>query len=69
MPVLYTGTHRYDGLFEGPVSIETKIESVATSYTSERKDYSNSEGRRLLAHISNSIKIQRDDGPTLVTDR
>ena len=69
MPVLYTGTHRYDGLFEGPVSIETKIESVATSYTSERKDYSNSEGRRLLAHVSNSSKESNDAESAFVAGR
>ena len=41
-------------LFGVPVSTNTKIESVATSYKSERKDYSDSEGARLLAHVSNS---------------
>ena len=56
-------------MFEGPVSIKTENESVATSYTSERKDYSKSEGRRLLAHISNSSNTTIDAGPTSVTDR
>ena len=57
------------GLFEGPVQTKTENESVATSYTSERKDYSNSEGRRLLAHINNSSKAPNEPGPVFVTDR
>ena len=47
VPIAY----RYTVLFEGPVPNKNANESVATSYISERKDYSNSEGRRLLAHI------------------
>ena len=56
-------------MFEGPVPTKTENESVATSYTSERKDYSNSEGRRLLAHINNSSKAPNEPGPVFVTDR
>ena len=48
-------------LFEGPVQTKTENESVATSYTSER--------RRLLAHINNSSKAPNDAGPVFVTDR
>ena len=47
-------------MFEGPVPNKNPIESVATSYISERKDYSNSEGRRLLAHIFNSSNESND---------
>ena len=56
-------------LFEGPVSDKTKNESVATSYTSERKDYSNSEGRRLLAHINNSSNENNDTESAFVAGR
>ena len=56
-------------VFEGPVQTKTENESVATSYTSERKDYSNSEGRRLLAHINNSSKATNDVRPRFFTDR
>ena len=58
-----------DNLFEGPVSDKTKNESVATSYTSERKDYSNSEGRRLLAHINNSSNENNDTESAFVAGR
>ena len=53
-------------MFEGPVPTKTEKRS---SYTSERKDYSNSEGRRLLAHINNSSKATNEVGPRFVTDR
>ena len=44
----------HDDSFEGPVSTETANENVETSYASERKDYSNPIGKRLLEHMSNS---------------
>ena len=56
-------------MFEGPVPNKNPIESVATSYISERKDYSNSEGRRLLAHIFNSSNESNDAESTFVAGR
>lgn len=56
-------------VFEGPVPNKTANESVATSYISERKDYSNSEGRRLLAHINSSINESNDAETAFVAGR
>jgi len=56
-------------VFEGPVPNKNANESVATSYISERKDYSNSEGRRLLAHINSSINESNDAETAFVTGR
>jgi len=56
-------------MFEGPVPNKNANESVATSYISERKDYSNSEGRRLLAHINSSINESNDAETAFVTGR
>jgi hypothetical protein len=56
-------------MFEGPIPNKNTIESVATSYISERKDYSNSEGRRLLAHIFNSSNESNDSKLACVAGR
>ena len=57
---------------EGPVrpgSSKTKNASAATFYRSERRDYSNSEGRRLLAHINYSSNKNNDAESALVAGR
>ena len=57
-------------MFEGPVPNKNgKNESVTTSYTSERKDYPNSEGRRLLAHICKSSNESNDAESAFVAGR
>ena len=56
-------------VFEGPVPNKNTIESVAIPYISKRKDYSNSEGRRLLAHIFNSSNESNDAESAFVTGR
>jgi len=56
-------------MFEGPVPNKNKNESVATSNISERKDYSNSEGRRLLAHINSSSNEGNDIESAFVAGR
>ena len=56
-------------MFEGPVPNKTTNESVATFQTSERKDYSNSEGRRLLAHVNNSSNESNDKESAFVAGR
>jgi len=55
-------------LFEGPISNKTNNESV-TSCTSERRNYSNAEGRRLLAHIHNSSNENNDAASAIATGR
>ena len=56
-------------VFEGPVPSRTTNESVATFQISERKDYSNSEGRRLLAFVNNSSNKSNDKETAAVTGR
>ena len=56
-------------VFEGPVPSRTTNESVATFQISERKDYSNTEGRRLLALVNNSSNKSNDKETAAVTGR